>query len=138
MNLPPPKNYRKFSSHYPHVYKTKWRHSHGIYEKLNIIVNNSFLKLPRTFAKVAFFTRETWPLNYNYSRTSLFPLQNTRNLLSSVCNMSIMTCLNRLRYYQFVASVFIGYFRFKNTFAISGFYLPVNTLCLKSPFVSLK
>ena len=49
------KNYGKFSSHYPHAYKTKWWHSHGIYEKLKIIVNNNFLKLARTFSKVALF-----------------------------------------------------------------------------------
>ena len=64
------KNYGKFSSHYPHVYKTKWWHLHGIYEKLKIIVNNNFLNLPRTFSKVAFFTRKTWAaklqLNYHY------------------------------------------------------------------------
>ena len=45
---------------------------------------------------------------------------------------------NLLKYYQFLASVFVGYFRFKNTFAISGFYLLVNTLCFKPPFVTLK
>ena len=69
---------------------------------------------------------------------SLFPLQNTRNLLSSVCNISTMTCLNLLKYYQFLASVFIGYFRFKSKFAVSGLYLPVNMLCFKPPFVTLK
>ena len=33
---------------------------------------------------------------------------------------------------------FIGYFRFKSKFAISGLYLPVNVLCFKPPFVTLK
>ena len=61
------KNYGKFSSHYPHAYKTKWWRSHGIYVKLKIIVISNFLKLPLTFLEVAvfFLLEKQRLLNYN-------------------------------------------------------------------------
>ena len=96
------KNYGKLSSHYPHVYKTKWWHLHGIYEKLKIIVNNNFLNLPRTFSKVAFFTRKTWAaklqLNYHYYYNYYFKKTLWCNPRSRPSGVKIQLSMSKIVY----------------------------------------
>ena len=75
---------------------------------------------------------------YNYALFHLSCTYHHQKLRKIQLALSHVCKQNLLKYYQFLASVFVGYFRFKNTFAISGFYLLVNTLCFKPPFVTLK
>ena len=109
------KNYGKFNSDH----KTKWWHSHGIYEKSDIIVISNFLKLPLTFLEVTgffFFLLEKKRL-LNYNEKCLlnsfihyyYFLKKTSHLTPGLglCNI-----LGKRQIRQFLASFWVSRFSF--------------------------